>query len=42
MNGCDESCGNSDTHALTAEQDKCYLDCLIGEQCKEVLENDVG
>lgn len=42
MNGCDTSCGNPDTDALTAEQEKCYQECLIGKKCREVLEMDIG
>lgn len=42
MNGCDTSCGNPDTGALTAEQESCYQSCLIKEQCKEVAEKDAG
>jgi len=42
MNGCDDSCGNTDTDALTAEQEACYKSCLNKIQCKEVVEMDVG
>ena len=42
MSDCDTSCEIPDTNALTAEQDVCYLNCLIKKQCKEVVEMDVG
>ena len=42
MGDCDASCEVPDTDALTAEQDECYLNCLIGKQCREVIEMDVG
>ena len=39
---CDTSCETPDTNTLTAEQDACFLNCLIGKQCKEVVEMDIG
>jgi len=42
MDGCDSSCGNPDTDSLTAEQESCYQNCLIGKQCREVVEMDIG
>ncbi|MBI2146596.1 amidohydrolase family protein [Candidatus Woesearchaeota archaeon] len=39
---CDTSCETPDTNTLTAEQDACFLNCLIRKQCKEVVEMDVG
>lgn len=42
MSACDNSCEIPDSDTLTAEQEKCYKDCLIGKQCKEVFEMDVG
>lgn len=42
MNGCDTSCDIPDGDSLTAEQEECYLECLIGKQCREVVEMDVG
>ena len=42
MSDCDESCEIPDGDVLTAEQDACFQNCLIGKQCKEVVEQDVG
>src|SRR3989344_2206763 len=42
MSECDEFCEIPDSDSLTAEQEACYSDCLIGKHCKEVLEMDVG
>ncbi|MEK6876470.1 MAG: hypothetical protein AABX63_03605, partial [Nanoarchaeota archaeon] len=42
MGACDEFCETPDTDSLTAEQEACYQNCLIGKQCREVLEMDVG
>src|SRR3989344_1210387 len=39
---CDTSCETPDSEVLTAEQDACFQNCLIGKQCKEVVEMDVG
>ena len=42
ISDCDTSCETPDSDVLTAEQDACFQNCLIGKQCKEVVENDVG
>jgi len=42
MSDCDISCETPDSDSLTPEQDACFLNCLIGKQCKEVVEMDVG
>ncbi len=42
ISGCDESCEIPDSNVLTAEQEACYSDCLIKEECREVLKMDVG
>ena len=42
ISDCDSSCETPDTDTLTAEQEACFLNCLIGKQCREVLEMDVG
>ncbi len=42
MGGCDTSCDIPHLETLTAEQDSCYQNCLIGKRCKEVVEMDVG
>ncbi|MDO8511336.1 MAG: amidohydrolase family protein [Nanoarchaeota archaeon] len=42
MSDCDASCEIPDSDSLTAEQEKCFQDCLIEQQCKEVVEMDVG
>ena len=42
MSGCDESCEIPDSDSLTVEQEACYQNCLIGKQCREVVEMDVG
>lgn len=42
MGACDASCGIPDSDSLTSEQEKCYQNCIIGNQCKEVIEMDVG
>lgn len=42
MSACDTSCEISDSNTLTAEQDACYQNCLIKEQCREVTEMEVG
>lgn len=44
MDDCDTYCGTPDTDAetFTAEQNKCYFNCLNEKQCKEVVEQDVG
>ena len=39
---CDTSCETPDSNTLTAEQDACFLNCLIGKKCKEVIEMDTG
>ncbi|MBI2659446.1 hypothetical protein HYX05_05105, partial [Candidatus Woesearchaeota archaeon] len=39
---CDAACETPDSSSLTAEQDACFLNCLIGKQCREVVEMDVG
>ena len=39
---CDTSCETPESDTLTAEQDACFLNCLIKKQCKEVVEMDVG
>src|SRR3989338_4522670 len=39
---CDTSCETPDTDSLTAEQDACFLNCLLGKQCREVVEMDIG
>ena len=41
--GCDDSCDVPDTDgALTAEQEACFFKCIIGRQCREIPEMDVG
>ena len=42
MDSCDGSCGIPDADVLTAEQEACYVNCLIGKQCREVIKMDVG
>lgn len=42
MDACDNSCEITDSDTLTAEQEKCYQDCLIAKHCTEVVEMDVG
>ena len=42
MSSCDASCEIPDSDTLSAEQEVCHQDCLIGKQCKEVVEMDVG
>src|SRR3989338_5918574 len=42
MDSCNDSCETQDTDSLAAEQEACNLNCLIGKQCREVLEMDVG
>ncbi len=42
MSDCDESCEIPDSDVLTAEQEACFSNCLIEDQCKEVLEMDIG
>jgi len=42
MSGCDTSCKIPDGDFLTPEQESCFLNCLIGKQCKEVVEMDTG
>src|SRR3989344_4657809 len=42
MSDCDESCEIPDGDVLTAEQEACFQNCLIGKQCKEVVEMDAG
>ena len=42
ISGCDTSCEIPDSDTLTAEQEACDRNCLIGKQCREVFENDVG
>ena len=42
MAGCDTSCEIPDSDTLTAEQEACYQNCMIGKQCREVIEMDVG
>ena len=42
MSDCDISCEIPDSDFLTAEQEACYQNCLIGKQCREVLEMDIG
>jgi len=39
---CDTTCETPDSDVLTAEQEACFQNCLIGKQCKEVVEMDVG
>jgi len=39
---CDTFCETPDGDKLTAEQDACFLNCLIEKKCKEVVEMDVG
>ena len=42
MSDCDISCEIPDSDFLTAEQEACYQNCLIGKRCREVLEMDIG
>lgn len=42
MSACDESCEIPDGDSLTAQQEACFQNCLIGKQCREVVEMDVG
>ena len=42
ISDCDTTCETPDSEVLTAEQDACFQNCLIGKQCKEVVEMDVG
>jgi len=42
MSSCDASCDIPDSDLLTAEQEACFQNCLIGKQCKEVVEQDAG
>lgn len=42
MGACDDSCETPDSDSLTAEQDACFQNCLIGKQCREVIEMDTG
>src|SRR3989338_3309809 len=42
MSGCDTSCEIPDSDTFTAEQEACYQNCLIGQQCREVVEMDIG
>ena len=42
MSACDTSCEITDSDFLTAEQDACFFNCLIGKRCREVLEMDIG
>ncbi len=42
MGSCDTSCETPDSEFLTPEQEACFQNCLIGIQCKEVIEMDVG
>lgn len=42
MSACDESCEIPDSDVLTKEQEACSQNCLIKQQCKEVVEMDVG
>ena len=42
MDDCEDSCDIPDTDILTSDQEACSLKCLIGKQCKEVVEMDVG
>ena len=42
MGACDTSCETPDSNTLTSEQEACFQNCLIGEQCKEVVEMDIG
>ena len=39
---CDTSCETPDTDTLTAEQETCFLNCLMEKKCREVVENDAG
>jgi|GEM_PF-3424034 hypothetical protein len=41
--GCDDSCGTPDSgNLLTAEQDACFLNCIINKKCREIPEIDIG
>src|SRR3989344_4239621 len=42
INSCDDLCETPDSNTLTAEQDACFLNCLIGKKCREVVEMDTG
>ena len=42
MNGCDDSCDMPEGDSLTPEQENCFQACVIGKQCREVVEMDVG
>jgi len=42
MSSCDTSCETPDSNTLTAEQEACFLSCLVGKQCREAIEMDVG
>lgn len=42
MGDCDTFCETPDTNVLTAEQEACFQNCLIGKQCREVIETDIG
>ena len=42
IDSCDDSCEMQDSDSLTAEQEACFQNCLIGKQCREVVEMDVG
>jgi len=42
VGSCDDSCETPDTNSLTAEQDACFLGCIISKECREIPEMDVG
>ena len=42
MDACDNLCDLPDSDFLTPVQESCYQNCLIGKQCREVVETDVG
>ncbi|MBI2130651.1 amidohydrolase family protein [Candidatus Woesearchaeota archaeon] len=42
MSSCDDSCDTPDGDVLTPEQEACVEKCRIGQQCREVVEMDVG
>ncbi|MBI2208625.1 amidohydrolase family protein [Candidatus Woesearchaeota archaeon] len=42
IGACDTSCEIPDSESLTSEQEACFQNCLIGKQCREVVEMDVG
>ena len=39
---CDESCAIRETDVLTREQDICFFNCIISNECREIPESDVG